>query len=99
MTFEEAAGKYSSCPSAKDGGNLGDFATGQMVPEFEQACDALEVGQISDPVKTQFGYHLIRLNAKNDAEPVSFEEVKAEMHRMDEERQAKNRQKTNSAES
>lgn len=79
MTFEEAAGKYSSCPSAKDGGNLGDFATGQMVPEFEQACDALEVGQISDPVKTQFGYHLIRLNGKNDAEPVSFEEVKAEI--------------------
>ncbi len=75
-SFEDAAGKYSTCPSAKNGGNLGDFATGQMVPEFEQACDALEVGQISEPVKTQFGYHLIRLNGKNDAEPLSFEEVK-----------------------
>jgi len=58
-TFEELARYYSRCPSSNRGGDLGEFGTGQMVPEFESAVLALEVGQISSPVRTQFGYHFI----------------------------------------
>ena len=47
-----------------------------MVPEFEKACDDMEVGAISDPVKTQFGWHVIRLNKKGTGDPVSFDDVK-----------------------
>ncbi len=75
-TFEEAAKKYSSCPSKEAGGNLGEFGRGQMVPEFEEAAFALEIGVVSEPVKTQFGYHIIRVNAKNEAKPVSFNEAR-----------------------
>lgn len=59
MSFEDAAQKFSTCPSGKKGGDLGNFGRGQMVPEFETAAFDLEVGGISDPVKTQFGFHLI----------------------------------------
>lgn len=80
MSFEEAAMANSSCPSKANGGNLGDFGKGQMVPEFDSAVFAMEVGQISEaPVKTQFGYHLIKLNAKNAAQTVPFAEVKDEI--------------------
>lgn len=75
ISFEDAARQYSSCPSSAQGGNLGDFGRGQMVPEFDQACFAMEVGEIAGPIKTQFGYHAIRLNSKNDAQPLSFEQV------------------------
>lgn len=76
LAFEEAAKKYSSCPSKKDGGNLGTFTRGQMVPEFEDAAFKLKVGEIGGPVKTQFGYHLIKVEGKNGAQEKSFEEVK-----------------------
>ncbi|MGL5380016.1 peptidylprolyl isomerase, partial [Clostridium sp.] len=66
-TFEQAAMKYSSCPSKDQGGNLGAFGRGMMVPEFEQAAFALEIGAVSEPVQTQFGFHLIMVEAKNDA--------------------------------
>ena len=80
MSFEEAAMANSSCPSKANGGNLGDFGKGQMVPEFDSAVFAMEVGQISEaPVKTQFGYHLIKLNAKTAAQTVPFAEVKDEI--------------------
>ncbi len=75
-TFEEAAKEHSSCPSKEAGGNLGEFGRGQMVPEFEEAAFALEIGVISEPVKTQFGYHIIRVNAKNEPKPVSFAEAR-----------------------
>ena len=78
MSFEDAAKEYSSCPSKANGGSLGDFTKGQMVPEFDSAVFAMEVGEITKtPVKTQFGYHLIKLNSKTEASVTPFEEVKA----------------------
>lgn len=57
--FEQVAGEHSDCPSARQGGDLGNFGRGAMVPEFDQAAFELEVGAISDVVETVFGYHLI----------------------------------------
>lgn len=76
ITFEDAAKKYSSCPSKEQGGSLGNFSKGQMVPEFEEAAFALEIGKLSEPVKTQFGYHLIKVEEKSQGSIKSFEEVK-----------------------
>jgi peptidyl-prolyl cis-trans isomerase C len=58
--FEKLAKDFSKCPSGKSGGALGEFARGMMVKPFEDAAFGLEVGKISAPVKTQFGYHLIK---------------------------------------
>lgn len=57
--FSRLAGQHSRCPSGKQGGNLGTFSRGQMVKPFEDATYALTVGAVSEPVQTQFGYHLI----------------------------------------
>lgn len=76
ITFEEAAAKYSSCPSKEQGGNLGSFSRGMMVPEFEEAAFDAEIGKVTDPVKTQFGYHLIKVEAKSSGKNLEFEEVK-----------------------
>ena len=79
-SFEDAAMEYSSCPSKESGGNLGDFGRGQMVPEFDTAVFSMEVGEItSTPVKTQFGYHLIKLNSKGEAKEMSYDEIKDEL--------------------
>lgn len=59
-SFDLLASEFSNCPSGKEGGNLGTFGKGQMVPAFEKAAFELEVGQVSGPVRTQFGYHLIK---------------------------------------
>ncbi len=58
-SFQEMAHKFSKCPSGRNGGDLGEFGRGQMVPAFEQAAYDLEVDQVSKPARTQFGYHLI----------------------------------------
>jgi peptidyl-prolyl cis-trans isomerase C len=59
-TFESLAQTFSNCPSGKSGGDLGEFSRGQMVKPFETACLELGPGEVSGPVKTQFGYHLIK---------------------------------------
>ncbi len=79
ISFEEAADKYSSCPSKAQGGNLGEFTKGQMVPEFEEAAFNMEVDTISEPVKTQFGYHIIKLVSKNKEALSAFDEVKGQI--------------------
>ena len=77
MTFEEAAREYSSCPSKENGGSLGEFGRGQMVPEFDNAVFSMEVGTVTEnPVQTQFGYHLIRLEKKNGGDKMPFDAVK-----------------------
>lgn len=80
-TFEDAAKESSTCPSGQKGGDLGTFGKGQMVPEFEQAAFTAEIGQVVGPVKTQFGFHLIKVEAKNEAEAAAFEEVKENIRR------------------
>ncbi len=80
ISFEDAASEYSKCPSKERGGNLGDFTHGQMVPEFDSAVFAMNEGEISLPVKTQFGYHLIKLNSKSEASVAPFEAVATELH-------------------
>ena len=83
VSFEDAAREHSSCPSGQAGGSLGEFGRGQMVPEFEDAAFSMQVGEISRvPVKTQFGYHLIKLTAKTEAAPTPFAEVKEPIKNM-----------------
>jgi len=79
ISFEDAAKAHSSCPSSEQGGSLGEFGHGQMVPEFDEACFSMEVDEVRGPVKTQFGYHLIRLDAKNDGEALQFDMVKEQI--------------------
>ena len=76
ISFADAAKENSSCPSSQNGGSLGEFGRGQMVPEFDTAVFSMEVGEVKGPVKTQFGYHLIKLDAKNEAKEIAFEEIK-----------------------
>ncbi len=61
ISFEDAAKEYSKCPSKANGGDLGYFGRGMMVKEFETASFEGEVGKVSDPVQTQFGWHLIKV--------------------------------------
>jgi peptidyl-prolyl cis-trans isomerase C len=61
-SFEDLAKRFSKCPSKSKGGNLGWFGKGDMVPEFETACFNAKKGDIVGPVKTEFGYHIIKIN-------------------------------------
>lgn len=76
LDFSEAAKKYSTCPSKEKGGSLGSFERGKMVPEFEDVAFGLDIDEVSEPVKTQFGYHIIKVTGKSEASENSFEEVK-----------------------
>jgi peptidyl-prolyl cis-trans isomerase C len=63
--FGEMAQKYSKCPSGRQGGELGEFYPGQMVPEFDKVVFSEEVGKVHGPVKTDFGYHLIEITSRS----------------------------------
>lgn len=77
--FAELAKADSKCPSKEKGGDLGHFQSGQMVPEFEKALLELKDGEVSDPVKTQFGYHIIKLAHKNLVKENNFESYKDDL--------------------
>lgn len=81
IVFEVAAQQNSTCPSGQKGGDLGVFGKGQMVKEFEEAAFAAEIGAVVGPVKTQFGYHLIKVEAKNEASVMPFEEAREKIRR------------------
>lgn len=80
LPFAEAALKYSKCPSNQQGGDLGMFSRGQMVPEFEDATFEMGVNELSKPVKTQFGYHLILKTAEQAGETQPLEAVKGQIN-------------------
>lgn len=72
--FADAARALSACPSREAGGNLGQIARGQMVPEFEQALFAMTSGAVSDePVRTRYGFHILRLDRKIEGRDLPFE--------------------------
>jgi peptidyl-prolyl cis-trans isomerase C len=77
--FAELAKKKSKDPGASDGGDLGFFTKDQMVPEFSAVAFALEPGKISDPVKTQFGWHVIKVEEKRNRKAPDFEQVKPQI--------------------
>jgi peptidyl-prolyl cis-trans isomerase C len=77
--FTELAKKSSDGPSAQTGGDLGYFSRGQMVKPFEDAAFALQKGQVSEPVQTEFGWHVIKVEDKRNRPLPSFEEVKDQL--------------------
>ncbi len=79
--FEDLAKESSTDGSASQGGDLGYFGEGMMVPEFEKAAFALDVGAFTkEPVKSQFGYHIIKLEDKRQQQPPAFDQVKDQVH-------------------
>ena len=77
--FYDVAVQSSEGPSAKSGGELGTFAKGQMVPEFEKAAFVLPVGGTSDIVETEFGYHLIHVEEKKAARRLKYDDIKMDL--------------------
>lgn len=77
--FGELAKKHSEGPSGPNGGDLGYFGRGRMVPSFETAAFGLKVGQVSDVVETQFGYHILKVFDIKEARDLPFEEVKEDI--------------------
>ncbi len=63
--FAAVAQKHSQCPSGRDGGDLGEFGPGQMVPEFDEVVFSAEVGKVHGPIRTQFGYHLVEITKRS----------------------------------
>ncbi len=74
--FAELAKSHSTCPSAPNGGDLGFFPRGQTVPAFEDVAFELEIGQISDVVETEYGYHIIKATDHNEASTIAFDQAK-----------------------
>ena len=66
ISFEDAAKQNSTCPSGANGGELGTFSQGQMVPEFDKVVFNDEVGVVHGPVQTQFGYHLLEVTERSN---------------------------------
>ncbi|WP_455209770.1 peptidylprolyl isomerase [Kaarinaea lacus] len=64
--FAELAKQYSSCPSGANGGDLGEFGPGMMVPEFDKVVFSADVNTVQGPVKTQFGYHLLEVTSRSE---------------------------------
>ncbi len=64
--FAALAKAYSQCPSARSGGDLGQFGPGMMVPEFDKVCFSAPVGEVQGPVKTAFGYHLVEVTDRTE---------------------------------
>ncbi len=65
LSFDAAASQHSQCPSGKQGGALGSFGPGMMVPEFDKVVFNEEVGVVHGPVQTQFGYHLVEITERD----------------------------------
>ncbi len=80
--FAALAKERSKCPSKEKGGELGLITKGQTVPEFEQAAFALQLNQLSEVVKTQFGYHIIKVTEKVPEKELSYDEVKDRLKQM-----------------
>lgn len=78
--FSKLAKNFSNCPSKENGGNLGKFGQGQMVKEFDEVVFKMEKGEISKPVKTQFGYHIIKLEEVYPEKRNSLEDVKDQVY-------------------
>jgi len=64
--FGVLAQEHSKCPSGRQGGDLGEFSQGQMVPEFDKAVFSGELNKVLGPIKTQFGYHLVEVTSRSD---------------------------------
>ena len=79
LDFATLAKEYSTGPSGPNGGELGWFGTGRMVPEFEAAVIEMQPGDVSQPVETQFGWHVIRLNDRRKISAPEFEDVKEQI--------------------
>ncbi len=79
--FSKLAKENSACPSGKEGGSLGKFPKGRMVKQFEDAAFALKPGEVSEVVETQFGYHIIKTTAKDEAGTVPLEKVKDDIRK------------------
>lgn len=79
--FISLAKKYSQDTSASEGGDLGFFKRGQMVKPFEEAAFSLEIGEVSEPVKTRFGWHIIKVEDKKSASVKAFQDVRGEIER------------------
>ena len=64
--FGDVAKEHSSCPSGAQGGDLGSFGPGMMVPEFDEVVFSANLGEVHGPVKTQFGFHLLEITSRTD---------------------------------
>ena len=79
VTFEDAATSHSACPSSAQGGSLGTFGKGQMVPEFEVAAFTQEIDEVGDIIETQFGYHIIKVTERAEEGTIPYDEAKEQI--------------------